>query len=112
LRQLFENLGIPYISGVEDAVGPAEGLDGIGPQQAVSVGDYAEGYHFTHSLPSSSCQQDGCAIIKTHVATDAFVRPLPAFVTNPWVNAHRRLHTVRGYTADKVQSKECLMSQI
>jgi hypothetical protein len=39
VRELFENSRIAHIAGVEDAVGSAQGLDGLGTQQAVSVGD-------------------------------------------------------------------------
>jgi len=44
LRQRFEDSRSADVAGVEDLVGSAQGFDGRGPQQAVGVGDYAEGY--------------------------------------------------------------------
>src|SRR5271166_1786166 len=42
LLEHFENFESSNVAGVEDAVGAAQGCDGLGPQQAVCVGDYAE----------------------------------------------------------------------
>ncbi len=47
LRKRFEDFASADVAGVEDAVGSAQGLDRLGPQQAVGVGDYAEDYGFS-----------------------------------------------------------------
>jgi len=46
LCERFEDFGSANVAGMEDAVGSAQGFDGLGPQQAVGVGDYAEGHWF------------------------------------------------------------------
>ena len=38
----FEDFASANVAGVEDAVGSAQGLDRLEPQQAVGVGDYAD----------------------------------------------------------------------
>jgi hypothetical protein len=41
LHERFEDFGSADVASVKDAVGPAQGFDGFGAQQAVGVGDYA-----------------------------------------------------------------------
>ena len=40
--KLFEDFRRAHIAGVNDVLGAAEGLDGLRPEEAVSIGDYCE----------------------------------------------------------------------
>ena len=50
LRERLEDFWSADVAGVEDAVGSAQRFDGLGPQQAVRVGDYTKSYSFARHL--------------------------------------------------------------
>jgi len=63
LRERFEDFGSAYVSGVEDAIGSAKGLDGLRTQEAVGVGDYADGHgllsHWIDLILIGACRRPG-----------------------------------------------------